>query len=210
MAALISLLSIPVTILNMFNGIIGGIWLGVIGNWGLIGVGVAAIFISSIGLGLALAPGLIFGAPAIMALEKGKTIIAGVLIALSNLWTCTVMTVWCLGSFYVVFARYETGSIWPYLLWAYSTATGPWTYMAMTAGEGRDTAIGASFGVFGACVGTIAMMGVILFKAQPSIVDLLIAFCVPLAVVFVTQVWVGLVVAKEEAVAGPLQPGFWP
>jgi hypothetical protein len=98
-----------------------------------IGVGVAAIFISSIGLGLALAPGLIFGAPA-MALEKGKTIIAGVLIALSNLWTCTVMTVWCLGSFYVVFARYETGSIWPYLLWAYSTATGPWTYMAMTGG----------------------------------------------------------------------------
>jgi hypothetical protein len=48
-------------------------------------------------------------------------------------------------------------------------------------------------------VGTIAMMGVILFKAQPSIVDLLIAFCVPLAVVFVTQVWVG---AKTG-------PGLW-
>jgi hypothetical protein len=187
--------------LNMFSGVIGRIWLGVIGNWGLIGVGVAAIFISSIGLGLALAPGLIFGAPAMMALEKGKTIIAGVLFALSNLWTCAVMTVWCLGSFYVVFARYEGGSIWPYLLWAYSTATGPWTYMAMTPGEGRDTATGASFGAFGTCVGAIAMMAVILCKEQPSIVDLLIAFCVPLAVVFVTQVWVGFMVAKATQVS---------
>ena len=71
----------------------------------------------------------------------------------------------------------------------------------MTVGEGRDTATGASFGAFGACVGTIAMMGVILFKAQPSIVDLLIAFCVPLAVVFVTQVWVGFTVAKAAQVS---------
>jgi hypothetical protein len=101
-----------------------GIWLGVVGNWGLIGVGIAAMLLSTFGLGLALAPGLIFSAPAEIALEKGKTVIAGVLLALGNLWTCAVVTVWCLGSFYVVFAHYETGSIWPYLLWAYTTATG--------------------------------------------------------------------------------------
>jgi hypothetical protein len=38
-------------------------------------------------------------------------------------------------------------------------------------------------GAFGASVGAIAMMGVILFKAHPSIVELLIVFCVPLAVI---------------------------
>jgi len=188
MAALISLLSFPVMLLNMFSGIIGGVWLGVVGNWGLIGAGLAAVFISSFGLSLALAPGFIFLAPAAMALEKGKTIIAGLLFALSNLWTCAVITAWCLGSFYVVFSYYETGSIWPYLLWAYSTATGPWTYMAVIDARGQDTGTASSFGAFGACVGAIAMMGVILFKTQPSIVDLLIAFCVPLAVLFVIQV----------------------
>lgn len=200
MAALIKLLSIPVMILNMFSGIIGGIWLGVLGNWRLIGAGLVAMVISTFGLPLAGALGLIFAAPGMMALEKGKTIIAaiiaGVLMALGNLWTYALVTAWCFGSFYVVLAHYETGSIWPYLLWAYSMATGPWTYFAKKDGE-----TASSLGAFGACVGAVAMMGVILFKAHPSIVDLLIALCVPLAVVFFTQVWVGFTVAKAAQVA---------
>ncbi len=196
MAALIRLLSIPVMILNMFSGIIGGIWLGVVGNWGLIGAGLVVMFISTFGLPLALALGLIFAAPAMMALEKGKSIIGGVLIALANLWTYVVVTAWCLGSFYVVLAHYETGSIWPYLLWAYCLATGPWTYFAE-----KDGGTSSLLGAFGACVGAVAMMGVILFKAHPSIVDLLIALYVPLAVVFLTQAWVGFTVAKAAQVS---------
>jgi hypothetical protein len=71
----------------------------------------------------------------------------------------------------------------------------------MAAREGRDTVTASSLGAFGASVGAIAMMGVILFRAHPSIVKLLIAFCVPLAVVFVIQVRVGFVVAKAAQVS---------
>ena len=38
-AAIIGLISIPVMLLNFGGAIIGGIWLAILGNWGLLGVG---------------------------------------------------------------------------------------------------------------------------------------------------------------------------
>ena len=134
----ISVLSLPVMLLNFGGGIVGGIWPLILGNWALVGLGLLSMFISSIGLSLALAPGLLFSGPGVLALGHRRYVIGSIALLLGNLWTFVVMTVWCVGSFYVVFRSYYIGgSIWPYLLWAYGMATGPWTYMA--AREGQDS-----------------------------------------------------------------------
>lgn len=188
-------LSLPVMLLNFFGGIVGGIWLVVVGQWGLIGLGILSMFISSFGLGLVLAVGLVFSAPAAVAFEKGKGAIGIVLALIGNLWTTAVMTLWCVGSFYVCLRYYHRGSIFPYLLWAYGMATGPWTYMA--AREGRD-AIASSLSAFAACIGAIAIMGTVLLKSEPTVVDAAIAFGIPILATLVLQVWLAISAMKDE------------
>lgn len=196
-AAIISVLSIPVMLLNFGGGIVGGIWLAIIGNWGLIGLGIISMFVSSFFLGLILAPGLVFNAPAAMAFQRGKQVIGSLCALLGNLYTFAVMTVWCVGCFYVVFqSYYRGGSFWPYLLWAYGMATGPWTYMA--AREGPDS-IGSSLSAFGACIGAIAMMGTILIETRPTLIDIGIAFCMPLVFVMVAQFSLAFMAMRAEA-----------
>lgn len=186
-ATIISLISIPVMFLNFGGGIVGGIWLAVLGKWGLIGIGLASMFISSIGLALALTPGMLFMMPGAVALERGRYVLGILCLMVGNLWTYAVMTVWCVGCFYFVIENYYTGgSLWPYLLWAYGMATGPWTYMATR----EETVSASTIAAFGACVGAIAIMGIILFKDQPSILDATIAFCIPILVVYIFQIFV--------------------
>ena len=197
LTGIISVLSIPVMLLNFGGGIVGGIWLMVIGNWSLFGLGILSMFVSSFCLGFALMPGLLFAAPAAMAFQRHRYFIGSVCALLGNLYTFAVMIVWCVGCFYVVFrSYYQGGSIWPYLLWAYGMATGPWAYMA--AREGRDS-IGSSLSAFGACIGAIAMMGTLLFEIHPTLPDIAVAFCLPLLAVLVVQFALAIAVGREEA-----------
>jgi hypothetical protein len=128
----------------------------------------------------------------------GKYMIGTLCLLAGNLWTLVVMTVWSVGCFYAVLKNYYggEGSVWPYLLWAYGMATGPWTYMAARGGPNEN---GSAMGAFGACVGAIAIMGIIIFKDSPSILDATIAFCIPILVVLVFQTWLSFMVAREEA-----------
>jgi hypothetical protein len=105
------------------------------------------------------------------------------------------MTVWSVGCFKVVSSYYDSGSIWPYLLWSYGMATGPWTYMATRGGPDE---FGSHIGAFGACVGAISIMGVMLLNRHVTIIDAAIAFCVPMLVVFVFQTVMGILVMKEQ------------
>ncbi len=182
-------------LLNFGGGVVGGIWLAILGKWDLIGLGVASMLISSFGLGLVLTPGFLFVAPAGLALDRGHYVIGGLCLVLANLWTYIVMTVWSVGCFKVVFSHYDSGSIWPYLLWAYGMATGPWTYMAARGGPDE---FGSHIGAFGACVGAIAIMGVFLLSDRPTIMDSVIAFSLPMLVVFVFQTVVGFLVMREQ------------
>jgi hypothetical protein len=192
----ISVLSLPVMLLNFGGGIVGGIWLLILGNWALLGSGLLSMLISSLALSLALAPGLLFSGPGVLALGRRQYVIGSIALLLENLWTFVVMIVWCVGSFYVVLGSYYTGgSIWPYLLWAYGMATGPWTYMA--AREGQDS-IGSHLSAFGACIGAIVIMGVLLFDTRPTLIDIAVGCCIPLLVVLVIQLLLAFMMMREE------------
>jgi len=57
---IIEILSLPIMILNMVGGIIGGIWLAILGEWGLIGIGILLMFTSHWILAILMMPSLLF------------------------------------------------------------------------------------------------------------------------------------------------------
>ena len=56
---LFTALGIPLAILNMLGGVVSGIWLALLGEWGSIGYGVLAMVFSGFVLGIALMPSLL-------------------------------------------------------------------------------------------------------------------------------------------------------
>jgi hypothetical protein len=184
--AILKVLSIPIMALNFGGVVVGAVWLAYLGQWVLLGIGFTAMMLSSLQLKFLLAPGLLFSVPGIVAIDRGYYTVGMLCVFASNLWHFVVTTVWCIGSFLIVIGNHyhSSGSLWPYLLWAYGVATGPWAYIA--AREGRD-AIGTAWGAFGTYVGAMAIMGVYLFKVHPSIIETTVAFCIPVSVVLVLQ-----------------------
>ena len=183
--ALIGALSIPISILNFGGGIVGAVWLGLIGEWRLVGIGLAAIVVSMLMISFALMPALLFQGPALFALSHGRRLMAGLLMALGNLWDIVVAAVWCFGAFTAVLSHWSHGSAWPYLLWGYALSTGPWTYFAAREPGNADPDSPPSAGmiaVFSACVGTMAMMGLVLLSGKRSPEDLIIALSIPLLI----------------------------
>lgn len=187
MQAFLSVLVLPIAILNFAGGILGGIWLAVLGQWSLVGLGLAAAVASTMVLGFLLMPGMLFAAPAALAMEKGHYVIGILSGAIALLWTNVVIIVWCVVTFSFVVEQAKAGSIWPYLLWAYSVATGPWTYMASRETQ-ADPNSPSSTTAFFACMGAAAMMATYLLMSRPTIYAVGIAFVVPMIVSFLLQI----------------------
>ncbi len=170
-------------ILNFAGGIVGGIWLATIGQWHLLGYGLVGIISSSFLLGLALLPGMAFLVPASMAVERNRFVTAGCFAALGNIWTYGVLTAWCVGSFLLIVPAHKSGSLWPYLLWSYSVATGPWTYMASREAQADSNSF-SSTTAFAACVGAITMMVTTYVKGRAGISLLVEVFSIPIIYLF--------------------------
>ncbi|WP_271065391.1 hypothetical protein [Caulobacter sp. NIBR1757] len=157
MGALLAILAIPIMLLNWLGGIVGFIWLIVLGDWATIGLGVAVLLVGTFAIGLALAPGMLVMAPMAALYERGRRTSALVIGALGLLWTYAVLTVWCVGMFTYMLSRAEGDSIIPYLLWGYGAATGPWTYMAHKESR-ADPSAPATMTAFAAQLGVMSMM----------------------------------------------------
>lgn len=132
MQALISLLMVPLMVLNIFGGIASGIWLAILGEWGGIGMGLLASIGGAFFCSILLLPGFLISVPAVLIMEKGSILrVLGFIIGMVGLfWTFIVMSGWGMFSFDYFMARADSDSRIPYLIWAYGVATGPWAYMA--------------------------------------------------------------------------------
>lgn len=157
MGALLAILAIPIMLLNWLGGIIGLIWLIILGDWATIGLGVVVLLVGTFAIGLALTPGMLVVAPMAALYERGQRTSALVVGALGLLWTYAVLTVWCVGMFAYMLSRAEGESVIPYLLWGYGAATGPWTYMAQKESR-ADPSSPATMTAFAAQLGVISMM----------------------------------------------------
>lgn len=51
---ILSTFAILLGIFNLFGGIVSGIWLVILGEWGVIGYGILALIVSSMGISFAM------------------------------------------------------------------------------------------------------------------------------------------------------------
>lgn len=197
MAGFIAIVSLPILLLNFLSGIVGGIWLAVLGEWRLLFIGLGVTFTGAFAIGFALMPSLIFALPLQSAVERRS--ISGVLffLSLNLLWTYLLIAAWCVGAFYLISQNYTLSPALPYLLWAYSIAVGPWTFLAKKDAQTGNTH--AAFPTFFACVGCAAMMLITLSSfGLPTIQTLATAFSIFLGISFVLQVAEMVMLVRSE------------
>ena len=128
----ITVLSVPLIILNMLGGIVSGIWLAILGEWGVIGFGILSIFVP---MWILVLPSVLLDAPAYYCAERGKTLGLVGFATLSNLYILALITVWCCGILFLFVKDATASTLIPRLFWSYGAATGPWAYMASREDE---------------------------------------------------------------------------
>lgn len=143
-----SLIILPIMILNFFAGIVGGVWLAIAGEWGIVGYGLLITIFGVIAASLLLAPGIILAFPAIAAAERGNNFLSAVFGIPSIIYTYLVMGAWAIFIFALLISK--SHNLIPAVLWSYSTATATWSYMAQKeAGSNPYSGLTATFHQFG-------------------------------------------------------------
>lgn len=128
---LINIISVPLILLNLFGGIISGIWLLVIGNWKLVALSFLIGMIAPGILGfLMLLPG-IFAAPAI-AIQNNKSLkwLVYILMFASMFLNVLIMCIWGIIVFSYITYNADMKTFIPLYLLSYVVATSPFAYMA--------------------------------------------------------------------------------
>lgn len=168
MRILVVVLGVPLLVLNLAGGIVAAIWLMLLGDWWPLLVGVGAIIGGASACALALSPSLLIGIFAASLFERGGIyrVVAYPLILATSLWIYVVMCVWTLLWFFYFAHITASGSIIPMMLWAYTVATAPWSYMAQRDAQGGEHT--ASMAVFFLEVGSVAGLVLLLCGAHPA------------------------------------------
>lgn len=198
MATLIALLSIPLVLLNLLSGIVGAVWLLYLGHWRFVLVGVAAAVVAPFFLGLLTLPGsLVFGLPGARLLEKGRRILALPLMLLSHAWVHAIVGAWCLAVFVFFMKKSTSADGYALLLWAYSTAIAPWSYLAQKEAEvgGGD---GEGVTLFFAELAFVAMV-LWWFTVGGPPIDAMIIFGLVMCVSVLLQTYWGYFIARHMA-----------
>lgn len=191
--AVMTLFTVPIMLLNMFGGIIAGIWLAILGEWWPLGYGLALLVVSTFALSFILMPGIfLFGMPGAYLLSRGS-VLGYPFALLSPLYTFAVMTVWCVWVFHLYMQYADARSFLPLLLWSYGTATGPWTYMASKERDNTASAVST----FAAQVGYIVMIVMAVFF-QPSLLDLAKGFGAVMIIALTLQFAVGIAMTAMQ------------
>lgn len=137
-------LSVPIVLLNVFGGIVSGVWLAILGHWGSIGLGLCLIVGSAMFLAFAMMPGFLLMMPAVRFAERENYVAMYLVAFVGSAYTFTIITLWCATIMWFFVNRATEGSLVPLLLWSYGVAIAPLSFMASKDTE-RE---GAIFSVF--------------------------------------------------------------
>ena len=176
MKTIINILAALLVFLNLFGGIVSGIWLVILGEWETVGIGVLAMVLSVPILGIAGQLSLPLTAAASYFYEKGFSILVGFFLFLSNIYVIALIFVWCVGVYIYFGSRaVDAGSFLPTVIWSYGVALAPWVYMAKQEVQG-GTGEGSALITLFAQIGYVVMMLMILFMHVSSLMVLISVF----------------------------------
>ncbi len=195
-AKLATVLAVPLGLINMLGGIVSGIWLAILGEWGIIGYGIAALFVSGIGLGIAMAPGLLLAAPAAALHERGNKFGFYVFGFLSALYTIAVLSVWCIVVLFFFTKQANADSIIPILIWSYGVATGPIAWMAQKEMQGgNEYSMISTF--FAQVAYILVIIAILLFRV--SLLDVTVIFGIVMFIGLIVQFRIASQIERESA-----------
>lgn len=141
MQALITVLLLPLMLLNFLGGIVGFVWLMFLGEWRSFLIGLAVTIFGAVACSFALLPGMLVTAPAAIMHERGGAarIVSYPLLLVGLLWTFAVMCAWALWWFAYFMQKASSSSAVPMLLVAFTVATAPWAYMAQKEAQSGNS-----------------------------------------------------------------------
>jgi hypothetical protein len=177
--------AVPLGLLNILGGIVAGIWLAILGRWGIIGYGLLALVVSGYGLGLAMMPGLLFAVPAAALHEKGHKPVSYFFSFLSALYTMAVLAIWCMAVLFFFVRQADSSSIIPILIWSYGVATGPIAWMAQKEMQGGGGEYSMISTMFAQVAYVLVVLAVLLFRV--SLVDVTILFGAVMVIGLIVQ-----------------------
>lgn len=157
-----SLLGIMI-FLNFSSGIVGGIWLLVIGMWPIVLLGFLYSFAMPWAYSLAAAPGLLLAPALAKFAEKGNKAMVAILGFINIIYSDLLLLLWVYFVFNSLVADATGTAIIPLILWGYSTVLGPLGYMA----RNEQDSLGTSLGIFFAQFCYIAIVILWLLGADP-------------------------------------------
>jgi hypothetical protein len=148
LTGLFTLILVPLMLMNIFGGIVSGVWLVCVGEWRIVGVGLLVGLFGVVPISIAIMPSLLFAVPAANLIERGSILLGVVLGIPATLYTVAVMAGWSYLVFSVAFSLAAERQSIPILLWSYGVAAFPWSYMASEenrASEGGSSTMYAFF-----------------------------------------------------------------
>ncbi len=167
---IITFLSSVIMILNFSSGIVGGIWLAFLGEWGLLIYGFLLGILMPFAYTITLLPSMLFMFLIGFAQKHRNYFLISVFGFLGSLVSNLIIAYWTYFVFVTFLNRAEPVSVIPILLWGYSTVLGPLSYMAQK--EGPDST-GSYMGVLLAII-CYLVLTIIAFIGYPSFNHLII------------------------------------
>lgn len=160
-------LMLPLMVLNILGGIISGIWLGILGQWYVLLIGIVAALFGHKVLNVGIMIGMgIFGTPAMALERKGKRTGAMFFAVLNLLYIAFLICLWCFGILLLLGSFVNTAAPIPMMIWSYGVATGPWAYLSQKDQEAGGNEFSAISTIF-AQVAFVAMGLAVIFTDLP-------------------------------------------
>lgn len=187
--------ALPLGLVNLLVAIAAGIWLTVLGRWGIIGYGIVALLVPGfVALAFSRRPGLLLYPPAALH-DSGHRVRSRVLRMLSEACRIMMLSAWCLAVLWFFGRQADAGAAAPGLLWSYGIAAGSIAWMGrneLQGGGGRTIAVSTLFAQAGYVLAVLAMLhfgaslreGALLFgvcMAAGLLVQWLIAWLSPMS-----------------------------
>ncbi len=177
----IKILLVPLAILDLVSGIVGGIWLLILWDWLFVLSSGASILIARLFLPFPLMLAALFMFPEKWLREHGSfgKVLAYPFFVLSQVWVWGLMIVWIVSIFAGSLEAAGPNEKFPYLLMAYFVSVVPWAYMS----QGSLNPEGMPFNVLFARLGAaFVLIGMGMFNM--TVEDTMLVFSLIMATGF--------------------------
>lgn len=195
-AGFFTLMGSALIVLNALGGVVSGLWLAFLGQWGVIGLGILGVFTAHFAIAIALLPSAALGVAAGVAAERKSRFAFYSLAALSSLYVAALITAWCLFVLTTFLRRADAHSWIPILVWSYGVAMAPWAWLASKEVEGGGGDASATAVFFGQLAYVVLML-MISFSRPSQFTGWIVFGCIML-IGSVLQLAIGFTAASQH------------